>query len=519
VAFAPEKLAHCMVSTRGKARPWCPASAAREDLFVDGGVFDNAPLRVAAWVAAGGLHPVDGELRWRDAPVYRDARPPDDVDFAFLSAQARAYPTESEARRVAGDGSLPSLVEDEAASFVAAARSKELDNMVSEYPRIADGLLFAQRHLPAASEPMLAFFGFFERSFRSYDFTLGMYEARHALLKSPVARLQLHPGSTRFVLPEEAPGAPPASWAGLACMIAVLDADGDPAVACAGPGLSSFRILLQASLDRLWNACQSFPVFGHAPRRYPACAVTTGHDEAPRVPGVPPAPGSTRRGEKESETEYVVRLLAGYGFEWTDMGYGRATAPRALVGIRGELQAVSRALSDQQPTFASKSTVAAATGLLVDTVHYLPPRTALWVTFGRALEVGGGTAVVETLWLRLSGAVKLQNLLTTISSDPTSVGLLPVAGVEVVPGAIGSTVFQPSFLLRAGYLFDLNDAGCAGSAGTSIGECSRPEVEVGAAVVIASLLRIQFLLEWYPPARGAPALWGLAPSMGFQIGF
>jgi hypothetical protein len=349
-----------------------------------------------------------------------------------------------------------------------------------------------------------------------------MYEARRQLQRNPVAKVQRPSGSTtRFVLPEETPeaAAHAASWAPLLCLGAVLDGTGDPDALCAGPQHASLRILLQTSLDRLWNACQPFPLAGSSRGDFPACAVTVAHAEAPRVPGVPAPPGPTRRGASESETEYVVRLLAGYGFDWSDMGYGRADAARALVGIRGELQAVSHGLALRQPNLASRSTVQAATNVVVDSVHYLPPRSALWVTFGRALEVGGGVAVVDTLWLRLTGAVKLQNLLTAISSDPAQVSLMAVGGIEVVPAAIGTSIVQPSFLLRAGYLFDLSDAGCAGSNGTSIGECSRPEVEVGAAVVLASLLRIQFLLEWYPPARGAPALWGLAPSMGFQLGF
>jgi hypothetical protein len=208
-------------------------------------------------------------------------------------------------------------------------------------------------------------------------------------------------------------------------MQSVLEAGGDATAACAGPKLENHRILLQASLDRLWNACQGLSTLQRTPGSYPACEVTAERAEAPRVPGVPAPTGSTRRSESETETEFVVRLLAGYGFDWTDMGFGRADAPRALAGIRGDLLAVSRALARR----------------------------------------------------------------------------------------------QPSFLLRAGYLFNFNDSGCAGSDGSSIGGCSRPEVEIDAAAVIAGLLRIQLLLEWYPPARGAPGLWGLAPSMGFQLGF
>jgi hypothetical protein len=96
---------------------------------------------------------------------------------------------------------------------------------------------------------------------------------------------------------------------------------------------------------------------------------------------------------------------------------------------------------------------------------------------------------------------------------------MPLAGLEYVPIEIGSPVVQPSFLARAGYLFDLTDGGCAGEAGQVIGGCSRPELELGAAAVFASLVRLQLAVEWYPPARGAPGLWCVVPSLGFQFGF
>ena len=66
---------------------------------------------------------------------------------------------------------------------------RELDDLVSQYPSVSRTLLYAQRHFPAAGEPMLAFFGFLERSFREFDFTLGMYEARRALRDRKSTRL------------------------------------------------------------------------------------------------------------------------------------------------------------------------------------------------------------------------------------------------------------------------------------------------------------------------------------------
>jgi hypothetical protein len=227
----------------------------------------------------------------------------------------------------------------------------------------------------------------------------------------------------------------------------------------------------------------------------------------------------TRATGSESDTAYVVRLLAGYGFDWKDMGYGRADTARALIGIRRDLQTTMRTLAARQPDVGSRGSVRAAGSFLVDSIAYFPPRSATWVLFGRAAEIGGATSIVDTLWLRITGAMKLQNLLTALSSNPEPLGIMPLAGLEYVPIEIGSPVVQPSFLARAGYLFDLTDGGCAGEAGQVIGGCSRPELELGAAAVFASLVRLQLAVEWYPPARGAPGLWCVVPSLGFQFGF
>ena len=47
-----------------------------------------------------------------------------------------------------------------------------------EDPVFFDRLVIPERHLPAASSPLGAFFGFFETGLREFDFALGMYDAR-----------------------------------------------------------------------------------------------------------------------------------------------------------------------------------------------------------------------------------------------------------------------------------------------------------------------------------------------------
>ena len=519
VAFPPQSIRHCLVETKGKKAPFCRPEEATSALFIDGGVFDNDPLRLAAQVAAGGLEAGPKGLRWREGGLREGNRTPRDLQFAFVSADATAYPVAPARPAGTRHDSLLSYLGGELEAFIATARSKELDLLLAEYPHVSDALIYPQRHYPAASEPMFAFFGFFERSLRDFDFTLGMYEARRYLVGFSIPRLARAGWRGSFVLPEETPGALAAgpAWRPLACMRAVVDGEGEAGPLCAGPDLEQFRVLLQASLDRLWNDCRIASA-GPMPSSFRACEPVLAGAAEPRVPGLAAAPAA--RADSESDTEYVVRLLAAYGFDWRDMGYGRCDATRAMTGLRRDLGAAGRALASAQPDLAARSAVGAAASLGMDLFYYLPPRDAVWALLGRALELGGAVAPFEPYWWRVGGALKVQNLFQGLSSDPATVSLLPVAGFEFVPAALGSAFFQLSFLARGGYLVALKgDGSCSGSAGKEIGGCSRPEVEAGAAAAVAGLLRIQLVAEWYPPARGAPGLWAIAPAMGLQVSF
>lgn len=518
VAFQPVPVAHCLVRTQGARGPWCPAAEARTALFLDGGVFDNAPLRLAASLAAAGLEETPSGLRWRDAPTPEQFHPPRRLAFSFVSADARAYPGPAESGRAAPSRSLPRLLGEEAAAFVATARSKELDSLVSEFPHVAEELSYPQRRHPAAGEPVQAFFGFFERAFREFDFTLGMYEARHVLVGDTLPRLAAHgvaPAAPR--LPETAT-ADARPWRPLACMRAVFDGAGHADALCSGEDLADFRILLQVSLERLWSLCQPAPPRDPPPSTFAACRAAVAGQPLPVVPGVAPVADWVRR-EGEPEAEHMVRLLAGHRFTWRDMGLGQATEEEAMRGLRDRLSAVASALAARQPDLASRSMVGASGRIAVNAFHYQPPRDVIWAVAGRGAEVGGSSAPSDAPWFRLTGALALPNLLTALSSDPTPVSLMPLAGVEFVPDGWGSTAFQPSFQARGGYLFDFADTGCEGPDGESIGMCSRPELEVGAAGVLAGIVRIQLTFQWYPPSRGGRGLWAVSPALGVQLGF
>jgi len=527
VAFPPRPVKHCVVRTQGAAPPFCPDARAGTSLFVDGGVFDNSPLRLAATLAAAGLERKPGRpFAWNPAPDLRgDTSPPQEVDFAFVSADASAFPDQPQSSRRQAHPSILSLGLEEIGGFVNSARSRELHVLIQEYPETAERLIYPRRHFPAASSPLYAFFGFFDRGFRSYDFDLGMYEARRHLRSFTLPRLRaaLGPGF-QLAWPEEAPAArqAPAGWASLACLGALFDGEGDAAVLCAGDGLASERILAQVSLDRLWDHCRPGSGWEPAPDGFPACAPAQRGEPVPRVPGVSGSPDWQHQPD-EAEAVYMTRLLAAYGYRWTDIDVPRGRPDRALAALRGELAAVTDHLARSQPTFGDRVAVAGAGRVAVNLFYYVPPPRTAWVLFGRSLELGANLAFDELSWVRASAALQVENLIASLGSNPPPLSFAPLVGVDAVPRGIGSPVLQPSFIARAGYLLSPNDGfgsqPCQGSDRSTVGACSRPVVEGGAALAVTGIVRVQLLAEWYPPAWGLPGLWAIAPSLGFQLGF
>jgi predicted acylesterase/phospholipase RssA len=526
VAFPPRAVKHCVVGTKDKTPPFCPERSASTALFVDGGVFDNSPLRLAATFAAGGLHRVqDGSMRWKDAPRLQDpGAPPREMAFAFLSADAAAFPDQLASPAASGDPSLLPLLFKELGGFVNSARSRELNLLIQDYPETAANLIYPRRHFPAASSPMYAFFGFFDRGFRSFDFDLGMYEARRQLstVTLPAIRPEL---ARRFAWPEDlpAPGVSPSSWAPLACLRAIFDGVGDPATLCSGYELRNVRILAQVSLDRLWDRCRPGSRWDPPPASFDSCAAALTGQPPPRVPGVQGSP-DWRQTPEESETVQTTRLLAAYGYRWTDLDVPAGAPPeRVLASLRGQLAAVVSHLAETQPTFGEKVALAGAGSFGVDLFYYVPPRRTAWVTLGRSLEIGGDWAFDELSWVRATAAVEVLNLLNSFGSNASPLAFTPLAGLSAVPRAIGSPVLQPSFLLRGGYVLSPNDdlggSPCQGQDRVTVGACSRPAVELGAAVAVTGILRVQILVQWYPPAWGLPGLWAISPSLGFQLGY
>jgi hypothetical protein len=529
-AFPPQPVKHCIVN--GGSGPWpgCPESAVRTDFFVDGGVFDNTPVRLSKQIAAAGMRITDGTGRWLDKPDLDKTDSAPGMVFTYISTDVRTFPAADRAAASTLPVSILGVATLVGSSFYDSARAKNLLFVHDEDPEFFDKLNIPERHLPAASSPLGAFFGFFETGLREFDFALGMYDGNR-LAKERLGKRLARAGATgKVAVPEDQPGAAAAgeSWKPYRCLSAVMDAPAAAEAACRDGSLRNFRVLLQASIERLWDRCASLDVLQGVFAEDPLCRAAADAKPPLQVPGVTPLPGNEwRRGKGESEAAYTMRLLASHGYEFKDLGLTAEQADEAPARLRKKLLAVGRQISKTQP--GSQSTVIdTAVKLAADSVIYVPPQYTGWAVFGRDLEVGanGGFLVkgAKIGSVRLHGAFQLNNTARVLSSENGSIAFTLLGGVEVVPPSLGTSAFQPGFILRGGYMAASEDKGgfetCPDPTSEVIGSCSRPTVGLGVAATALEMIRVQLFFNYFIPVHnGNVGWWAIAPQIGIQWAF
>ncbi|RKG78775.1 patatin-like phospholipase family protein [Corallococcus exercitus] len=523
IAFPPQPLRTCAPTASTKPGVCLPADARRE-LFIDGGVFDNTPLRLAVGLARDGLRETaDGKLAWRPVPQPDVRTTPPGIAFAFIDPDATEYPVAPPAQADASPTSLPATLAGLLATFVDTARSKELAMLLEEEPEIAQRLTLPRRHFPAAGAPLFAFLGFFETSFRVFDFYLGMYDARRMMDDA------FREGRTQAEKPRATAMDGLGGWQPFACMSAVYDASPGAEELCQGEALADFRALLQMSLDQLYDACSKPAVKANAGAwRNTHCDRALAGQPPPRVPGLQPGEWPEwKQGEKESELAYSMRLLGAYGFGFRDLGVPKGRGDLAVLRIRHSLGAAAHRLAEVQPA-SDKPTVRFASKLAVDSISYEPQRLSLHVTMGPTeSEVGLSVGASETplsSGLRFAGALGFRGLEDVLSSGSSSdpFGVALTGGLEFQPRSEQTFLSQSRLALRAGWLFSANDDYgtnlCTDGGASHVTACSRPVVQALVGITFLEFLRAQVVGEWFPGSSSRKTLWSVAPGIGLELG-
>lgn len=146
-----------------------PGAGRATDDFIDGGVFENVPVRLATRV-----------LDLQELAKHGTRTRPRNMNYVVVDSDVLSWQRREKAAQK-GDGLL-SLLQAFAGDFVGAASSTELLSAIEEEPELRGekgGLIMAERRSMLASDHLYAFSGFFDKRFRLLDFYLGMLDARH----------------------------------------------------------------------------------------------------------------------------------------------------------------------------------------------------------------------------------------------------------------------------------------------------------------------------------------------------
>lgn len=520
LAFAPKSVSLCLHEPTAAGELSCKGADAKPVAFIDGGVFDNQPVRLAARLLSAGLEGPAQLLR--DRPSFDDVTLPAQAEFVHISPDNFSFPAEEgEAPRNVDRPSALGTISEFARTFIGNARSKELLGLFEERPDLRERLSVARVNLPTASSPLGAFFGFFESDFRVFDFYLGMFDARRLIEQRLLPKV---PRSRAPVFPEPTASKEdmPEDWRPYSCLRAVIA--GEPGKACDGEGMQNFRVLLQVSLDRLASTCGR-------PEAPPStdnliCTRAALGGPPPLVPHVEDRSDSGhafRRSARESDIAYVLRRLSAYGFHFKDLGLRPNESTLALERVRELLGEALVRFSEVQPVDGRAAIRFLALPAL-NLLAYAPPSTIVYGVLGSPNEVGYSVRAKRPTWLprtlRANVALQFRGVGTLLSSEDNAVAFSPVVGGELELPFSGPTL-QARIGLRGGYIISSaggKPLGKCKSADDDVGQCSRLTTQTAIELTAYDRLRFHLLGEYLPPVfQGQRHLYSVTPALGAQL--
>ncbi|MEM7433817.1 MAG: patatin-like phospholipase family protein [Myxococcota bacterium] len=533
VAFKPQPLEYCLTDPLDASTWDCPAPTVEEP-FIDGGVFDNNPLRLAAEIMEYGLVTgPEGRGVWSELAKdgFPDLRPVyETAIYAYLDTDTTSYP-QPQAMTEEDRSSTLSFILSILDEFVSTARAKELYTLAEENPTLLRQLFVTHRNYPTMSGLLGAFLGFFERDFREFDYFLGMYdayaEAGHRLEHSRDEATLL--GLLDALDPSFAAGDPealPDAWKPFACMLGWYEPSSARfRAACDGDDMQDFRILLQVSLDRLYSICRGATMSTtHQSHEHHHCSRAATGEHPPRVADRAGETDFARR-EGEAEFDYVMRLLAAYRFHFVDLGLEREEAKYATIKIRRHLLSVATKLSNAQPTRFERAAMLTAGRVAVNTIAYEPPQHWGYFTLGTGIEVGGSVLPVSLLrsYFRLNIAFQMGSLRTVTDPTPAAITFSLVAGPELEMLWWSNLAVQPMLGIRGGYQFGTADRFTArectvDNSRDDARNCSQPVFQTYVAIALIERIRTQFTFVWYPQDQSVgDQRFDLLAGFGFQF--
>lgn len=515
VAFPAQPIEHCLSDDAEDARGECKEPT-RVDLFVDGGVFDNNPLGIAYRTARAGLQKSGNQIVLRQHP---DGTAPSEVDvvYGYIDPDLRSYPlyTPPVEEETPDDDPVVSLITRMGGQMLADARGHELASLADENIQLLEDLWMVRAHYPPMSELLSAFFGFFERDFRDFDFHLGTYDSFVDLRDRSSVRLgtEVYIQGLDKVMSGPLEGVPD-RYRKLACIAANV---GEKkyrhlAPACQGEELRNFRVLLQVAVDRLWSNCRFLSPAQVATTGHVGCKQARGGLEAPRVDPSFVVRGARYQERGESDFDYTLRLLADYRFHFRDLGLSSDGADRARVAIRRKLIAMVEALSAAQGSFVNRTAVMAAGRTLINSIYYEPPQKRAYVGVGSSIYGGYLGRVGGLRALYWNPDVRMLNLRELLTGANVHFSTQVSLGLELAVLPLSGRLWQTAFGVRGGYQFSAADGigldPCVGAdVGSDSRRCSGPVIQTPFNFTLLERVRFSATPIFYPLAQDFGHQW------------
>jgi predicted acylesterase/phospholipase RssA len=152
-------------------------------LLVDGGIINNEPIRLAYRLTNDGLDP---SMNWKPTLTRNPDNVSDKVLFLYLNPENSIYPRKNPGTSVSNDEYLKYLL-GSFSNISGASMSNELYALLEDNDKIASCVKPTKNYSIQMSAYLFNFFGFLEKSFRQFDFYLGMYDAEQFMGTLPNA--------------------------------------------------------------------------------------------------------------------------------------------------------------------------------------------------------------------------------------------------------------------------------------------------------------------------------------------
>jgi predicted acylesterase/phospholipase RssA len=152
-------------------------------LLVDGGIINNEPIRLAYRLTRDGL---DSSAQWNATFKRAPGGPANEVLFLYLNPGNGMYPAKARDSVVKPERYVSYLAGSFSGIFNA-AMSNELYALLEDDDKIDSCVRPTKNYSMPMSGYLFNFFGFLEKSFRQFDFYLGMYDAERYMRTLPRA--------------------------------------------------------------------------------------------------------------------------------------------------------------------------------------------------------------------------------------------------------------------------------------------------------------------------------------------